>query len=65
MTKVFQSFLVLCFTTAALAQNPTSILQKAEAKLSGADLAAEVSIRTGTSSLGTHDGGKNMEPRLG
>ncbi|MDB2581481.1 outer membrane lipoprotein-sorting protein [Schleiferiaceae bacterium] len=46
MTKVFQSFLLLCFTTAALAQNPTSILQKAEAKLSGADVAAEVSIRT-------------------
>ena len=45
-TKVFKTFLTLFFTTALFAQNPSSILQKAEAKLSGADLSAEVSIRT-------------------
>ena len=46
MTKVFKTLLLLCFTSALTAQNPSSILQKAEAKLSGADLSAEVSIRT-------------------
>ena len=46
MTKVFNTLFLLCFSAALFAQNPSSILQKAEAKLSGADLAAEVSIRT-------------------
>ena len=46
MIKIFKAFFFLCFATASFAQNPTSILQKAEAKLAAADLAAEVSIRT-------------------
>ena len=45
-TKVFKTFILLCFSVTVFAQSPSSILQKAEAKLSGADLAAEVSIRT-------------------
>ena len=45
-TKVFKTFILLCFSVTLFAQSPSSILQKAEAKLSGADLAAEVSIRT-------------------
>jgi len=46
MTRFFTSLILACATTFVFGQNPTTLLQQAEAKLSGSRSAAEVSIRT-------------------
>jgi outer membrane lipoprotein-sorting protein len=46
MTRFFTSLILACATTFVFGQNPTILLQQAEAKLSGSRSAAEVSIRT-------------------
>jgi len=46
MTRFFTSLILACATSFVFGQNPTTLLQQAEAKLSGSRSAAEVSIRT-------------------
>ena len=46
MTRFFTSLIFACATSFVFGQNPTTLLQQAEAKLSGSRSAAEVSIRT-------------------
>ena len=46
MTRFFTSLILACATAFVFGQNPTTLLQQAEAKLSGSRSAAEVSIRT-------------------
>jgi len=46
MTRFFTSLFLACAASFVFGQNPTTLLQQAEAKLSGSRSAAEVSIRT-------------------